>query len=96
MEAPPAHGARPAGDEDPAAGSPEPDDLPHDEVVAWEPVVTRPDPMTQEDQQALLDAVTDQDAPWWLEEGDPDPQDDDPTTDTAPGNCTPAHPDNGT
>jgi hypothetical protein len=28
----------------------------------------------------LLDAVTDQDAPWWLEEeeGDPDPQDDDP------------------
>ena len=60
MAAPPAHGPA-AGDEDPAAGSPEPDDLPHDEVVAWEPVVTRPDPMTQEDQQALLDAVTDQD-----------------------------------
>ncbi len=82
MAAPPAHGPA-AGDEDPAAGSPEPDDLPHDEVVAWEPVVTRPDPMTQEDQQALLDAVTDQDAPWWLEEGDPDPQDDDPP----PGEC---------
>ena len=41
--------------------------------MPWEPVVTRPDWMTQEEQQALLDAVTDDDAPWWLEEGDPDP-----------------------
>jgi Domain of unknown function (DUF222) len=40
--------------------------------------VTRPDPMTEEEQQALLDAVTDQDAPWWLEEGNPDPEDDPP------------------
>ena len=40
--------------------------------------MTRPDPMTEEEQNALLDAVTDQDAPWWLEEGDPDPEDDPP------------------
>ena len=46
--------------------------------MPWEPVVTRPGPMTEEEQQALLDAVTDQDAPWWLEEADPDPQDDPP------------------
>jgi hypothetical protein len=66
--------ADPGRGEDPAAGVPEPaaDDAP------WEPVVTRPDPMSEEEQWALLDAVTDQDAPWWLEEGDPDPQDDDP------------------
>jgi len=37
--------------------------------------------MTEEEQQALLDAITDQDAPWWLEEGDPDPQDDPPRED---------------
>ena len=67
--------ADPGRDEDPAAGVPEPA---KDEAVPWEPVVTRPDPMSGEEQQALLDAVTDQDAPWWLEEGDPDPQDDDP------------------
>ena len=67
------------GDEDPAASSPEPSGGPAGyELVAWEPVVTRPDPMTEEEQQALLDAVTDQDAPWWLEEGDPDPEDDPP------------------
>ena len=67
--------ADPGRDEDPAAGVPEPA---KDEAVPWEPVVTRPDPMSEEELQALLDAVTDQDAPWWLEEGDPDPQDDDP------------------
>ena len=44
----------------------------------WEPVVTRPDPMSEGEQQALLDAVTDDDAPWWLAEGDHDPLDDDP------------------
>ena len=64
--------ADPGRDEDPASGVPEPAGY---EAVPWEPVVTRPDPMTEEEQQALLDAVTDQDAPWWLEEGDPDPQD---------------------
>jgi hypothetical protein len=41
-------------DEDPAVGVPEPAE---DEAVAWEPVVTRPDPMSEADQQALLDAV---------------------------------------
>ncbi len=49
--------------------------------MAWEPVVTCPDPMTEEEQQALLDAITDDDAPWWLEEGDPDPDDDPPPED---------------
>ena len=71
--------ADPGRDEDPASGVPEPTGY---EAVPWEPVVTRPDPMTVEEQQALLDAVTDQDAPWWLEEGDPDPQED-----PAPEDC---------
>jgi hypothetical protein len=74
MAAPPAREPT-GGDEDPAASSPEPSGGPAGyELVAWEPVVTRPDPMTEEEQQALLDAVTDQDAPWWLEEGDPTPR----------------------
>ena len=38
-------------DEDPVSGVPEPVEY---EAVAWEPVVTRPDPMSEEDQQALL------------------------------------------
>ena len=38
-------------------------------------MVTRADPVSVEVQQALLEAVTDRDAPWWLEEGDPDPGD---------------------
>ncbi len=49
--------------------------------MPWAPVVTRPDPMPQEEQQTLLDAVTDDDAPWWLEEGDHDPEDDPPPED---------------
>jgi hypothetical protein len=61
----------PGRDENPGRHAAEPV---KDEVVPWEPVVTRPDPMSQEEQQALLDAVTDDDAPWWLEEGDSDPQ----------------------
>lgn len=80
MAAPTAHGPA-AGDEDPAAGSAEPDDPLYDEAVPWAPVVTRPDPMPQEEQQTLLDAVTDDDAPWWLEEGDHDPEDDPPPED---------------
>jgi hypothetical protein len=59
-------------DEDPASGVPEPVEY---ESVASEPVVTCPDPMSEEDQQALLDAVTDDGQPWWLQEGDPDPDD---------------------
>ncbi len=80
MAAPPAHGPA-GGDEDPDLRAPEPEGLVEYEAVAWEPVVTRPDPMTEEEQQALLDAVTDQDSPWWLEEGDPDPDDDPPPED---------------
>ena len=41
-------------------------------------MVTRPDWMTGEDLRASLDAVAAEDEPWWLEEGGPDPQDDDP------------------
>ena len=51
------------------------------EPTAWEPVITRPDWMTEEDQQALLAAVTEQDEPCWLDEGDPDPQDELPPED---------------
>ena len=81
MTALPARGPA-GGDEDPAASSPDPAGDPAGyETAPWEPVVTRPDPMTEEEQQALLDAITDQDAPWWLEEGDPDPQDDPPPED---------------
>jgi hypothetical protein len=65
-------------DEDPASGVPEPAEY---EAVAWEPVVTRPDPMSGEDLQALLDAVTDDGEPWWLQEGDPDPEDPAPPED---------------
>ena len=60
MAAPAARGPT-GGGEDPAASSPEPAGY---EPAAWEPTVTRPDPMTEEEQNALLDAVTDQDAPW--------------------------------
>ena len=64
MAAPLAHG--PAGrDEDPDRQDLEPEGLVEYEAAAWKPVVTRPDPMSQEEQQALLDAVTDDDAPWW-------------------------------
>ena len=71
----------PGRDKDPARDAPEADDPAGHEVAAWESVVTHPDPMTEEEQQAL-DAVTDQDAPWWLGEGDPDPQED-----PAPEDC---------
>ena len=68
--------ADPGRDEDPARDVPEPADL-----VPWEPVVTRPDWMTEEDLRACLDAVTDEDEPWWQHEGDPDPDDDPPPGD---------------
>ena len=66
-------------DEDPARRVAEP--VEPVEPVEWVPVVTRPDWMAKEDLQASLDAVTEKDEPWWLEEGDPDPQDDDPPGD---------------
>ena len=40
--------------------------------------MTRPDWISEEDLRASLDAVTAEDEPWWLEEGDPDPRDDGP------------------
>jgi hypothetical protein len=64
--------ADPGRDEDPARRAPGPAE---DEAVPWGPVVTCPDPMSEADQQALLDAVTDDGEPWWLQEGDPDPDD---------------------
>ena len=63
-------------DEDPSRRVPEP--VEPVEPAEWVPVVTRPDWMTKEDLQASLDAVTDEDEPWWQAEGDPDPQDDGP------------------
>jgi hypothetical protein len=52
--------ADPGRDEDPARRAPEPAE---DETVAWEPVVTRPDWMTQEDWRAYLDAAVGDDEP---------------------------------
>jgi hypothetical protein len=49
--------------------------------VEWVAVVTRLDWMTEEDLRACLDAVTDEDEPWWQHEGDPDPDDDPPPGD---------------
>ncbi len=68
--------ADPGRDENPERRVPEPD-----EPVEWVPVVTRPDWMTEEDLQACLDAVTDEDEPWWQQEGDADPDDDPPPGD---------------
>ena len=86
MTAPPTHGPV-EPDDGPAASSPEPSgemveyEMVEYEPTAWEPVITRPDWMTEEDQQALLAAVTEQDEPCWLDEGDPDPQDELPPED---------------
>ena len=55
MTAPPAYGPPEPG-EDPAASSPEPSgDSVEEEPTDWEPVVTRPDPMTEEERAAWLD-----------------------------------------
>jgi hypothetical protein len=62
--------ADPGRDEDPARCAPEPAE---DETVAWEPVVTRPDWMTQEDWRAYLDAAVGDDQP--SDEEDPPPED---------------------
>ena len=42
----------------------------------WEPVITRPDPMSEEEWQAWLDASAGEDEPCWLQECDPDPEED--------------------
>jgi hypothetical protein len=66
-------------DEDPARRVPEPvEPAGPADPVEWVPVVTRQDWMSEEDLRASLGAITDEDEPWWLEEGDPDPQDDGP------------------
>ena len=55
MTAPPTHGP-PEPDEGPAASSPEPPGDPVEyEPSGWEPTVTRPDPMTEEEREAWLD-----------------------------------------
>ena len=55
MTAPPTHGP-PEPDEGSAASSPEPSSDPVEyEPSGWEPTVTRPDPMTEEEREAWLD-----------------------------------------
>ena len=55
MAASPTHGP-PDPDDDPAASSPEPSGDPVEyEPTDWEPVVTHPDPMTEEERAAWLD-----------------------------------------
>ena len=55
MTAPPTHGP-PEPDEGSAASSPEPPGDPAEyEPSGWEPTVTRPDPMTEEEREAWLD-----------------------------------------
>ena len=72
MTVPPTHGS-PEPDDDPAASSPEPSgDSVEYEPYDWEPVVTRPDPMTEEEREAWLDALAGEDEPSDPEEY-PDP-----------------------
>ena len=57
MTVPSAH-EPPEPDEGPAATSREPSGDPAEyEPTAWEPVVTRPDPMTKEEREAWLNAL---------------------------------------
>jgi hypothetical protein len=57
MAAPSAH-EPPEPDDDSAESSPEPSgDLVEYEPSDWEPVITRPDPMTEEEREAWLDAL---------------------------------------
>jgi len=52
------------------------------EPSAWEPVVTRADPMSEPEWQAWLKASAGDEEPWWLLETDPDPEDDPPPPDS--------------
>jgi hypothetical protein len=68
--------ADPGREESPPPGGPVPC-----EPSDWEPVVTRPDPMTEEEREAWLDAVAGQDEPfdpeeWYDPEGPPPPGED--------------------
>ena len=72
MTAPPTHGP-PEPDDDPAASSPEPSGSPAEHQPAdWEPVITRPDPMTEQEREAWLDALAGREEPVDPEEY-PDP-----------------------
>jgi len=59
-----------------------PEPLPPAPGPAWDPVITRPDPMSEQEWQAWLDASAGEDEPWWLLETDPDPEDDPPPPDS--------------
>jgi len=54
---------------------------PTGEPSAWEPVITHPDPMSEQEWRAWLEASGGEEEPWWLLEVDPDPQDDPPPAD---------------
>ena len=72
MTAPPTHGP-PESDDDPAASSPEPSGDPVEcEPTDWEPVITRPDPVTEEEREAWLAAPEGEDEAFDPEEY-PDP-----------------------
>jgi len=67
--------ADPGRDEDPArraAGMPpgrdQPPPLDTPGGPYWEPVITRPDPMTEEEREAWLDALAGEDEPFYSEE----------------------------
>ena len=66
--------ADPGRDEFPSGTSPAPD--------AWDPVITRPDPVSEPEWQAWLEASAGEEEPWWLLETDPDPQEDPPPPDS--------------
>src|SRR5260370_3306451 len=55
--------ADPGREEDPVRRSAEPAGPAEGAAAAWEPVITRPDPMTEEDRQAWLDSLTGDDEP---------------------------------
>ncbi len=58
---------------DPGRDEPRPGDPMQDAPYDWEPVITRPDPMTEEEREAWLDALAGEDEPFDPEEY-PDPE----------------------
>jgi len=71
-------------------GRQEPSGVDGDLVEYWEPVITRPDPMTEEEQEAWLDAVAAQGEPfdpeeWFDPEGPPPPGEDQLTAEELAG-----------
>ena len=49
---------------DPGRDGPRPDDPVQYGLPDWEPVITRPDPMTEEEREAWLDALAGEDEPF--------------------------------